>query len=153
MPGPLDIPTSVVVPRTVRRRTNEEDKGYRLGTALLDAVTGGLDLSELGLREVDSGRFVATVASSMSMWFERAVLVHDPVMGIDLGLDPGTVVRFPTLVATRSNVLQLTTLAARLPSLDARPFSKVTNPALKRYDFSPPALMPAAAGQSPQGRQ
>jgi ABC-type sugar transport system substrate-binding protein len=108
------------------------------------AFTGGLDLSDLGLRLVMEGKFVATAASTMLSYAQVAVLTYDYLHAFDFAGELGTELAFPTYVATRANAREHVRLSRCLNSIDFRKFSKVYNKGLKRYDFSLEAFSAAA---------
>lgn len=118
-----------------------EDAGRQAGT---EVFTGGQDMSDLGLRLVQDGRFVATAASSMLCIGQMATMVYDYACGIDFAAETGTEVMFPIQVASRATAEQHLRFTRCVYAIDFRTFSKVHNPSLKQYDFSQEAFRRAA---------
>lgn len=73
----------------------------------IDAFTGGLDLSLVGLQAVLEGRLTATVAAPVSMWTESLHYVSDYLQGNDFAEQVGTEIRFQPEIATQAAVEEI----------------------------------------------
>lgn len=115
-------------------------KGRKLG---LNAFVGGPDLSEIGLREVMNGNFVATVGSPCSFYAKVAVYLYDSVTKA-MPLIHDIKLTSEVYAVTKANVEEFIHIKAVEHAIDFRDFSLHYHPELKTHDFSWPALVKAA---------
>lgn len=101
-----------------------------------EVFTGGLDLSDVGLRMVREGEFVATVDSSMLSYAELAVYVYDYLQGKDFAPAIGSEIEFTPELATIDTVRRYEALSTCTRAIDFSAFSMAKNPELSRYGFS-----------------
>ncbi|MFP4374995.1 MAG: substrate-binding domain-containing protein [Spirochaetaceae bacterium] len=107
--------------------------GVELGTEMW---IGGLDLSPLGLQEVENGRLTATVASPLFSYAEVLIYLYDYIHGYDFADSMGTEFSFSVHSATESNAGEYLELYSSYEAIDFAELSKVGNPAREEYDFS-----------------
>ena len=101
-----------------------------------DIFTGGLDLSETGLQQVEAGNFTATVSATMFSYVEILIYLIDYLEGKDFKDDPGTSITSTTHTVTAENVAGYRNLYRNYEKIDFARFSKSANPSLETYDFS-----------------
>lgn len=107
-----------------------------------DVITGGIDWSLEGIDAVKNG----TLSVSLGGHFMEAgwalVLLHDYHHGIDFAPDTGVVIKTEFIPLTQENlpVYEKMLTPATLSRIDFKRFSKVHNPALKKYRFGLDAL-------------
>jgi ABC-type sugar transport system substrate-binding protein len=119
-----------------------EDKGKLASSGKY--FVSGIDMSELGLRNVIAKRSVGTAAMSVLGMGEMMVYIYDYLMDKDFVNEIGTIIESETLLATSENANQLLELVNRVDKIDYKRFSKFYNPNLKHYDFKYRTLLNAA---------
>ncbi|RYZ71548.1 MAG: hypothetical protein EOP09_04505 [Proteobacteria bacterium] len=107
--------------------------GRKLGES---GFTGGLDFSEVGLKEVKKGTFEATVGSPAYFYTKVAIFLYDYVThAYPTGKNPPDLTA-EVFVATKENASDLLLSRQVIAELDLREFSLKYHPELKEYDFS-----------------
>ena len=108
-----------------------------------DVLTGGIDWSAEGLEAVANGVIFTSLGGHFLEGAWAMVLLHDYHHGMDFIADTGSTLLTQFHAITRDNLEKYRALVSRkaIDRMDFRKFSKVHNPALKRYDFGVKALL------------
>lgn len=116
-----------------------EKEGRRPGR---DIVVGSFNWATESLKAIESGKQYVSLGGHFTSAGIALIMIYDYHNGKDFVEDTGASFRLPLGVITRSNVKQyLKALDSnRWSKLDFRKFSKVYNPDLKKYNFSPDIL-------------
>lgn len=110
-----------------------ENTGYVVGE---NVFVGGLDLSRKGLLSIKNKKLSYTVSSTMFLYAEILIYLHDYLSGIDFKDEIGTEIKTSIEVVGLTNVNYYLRLYDSLELIDFKNFSKVYNKELQRYDFS-----------------
>jgi ABC-type sugar transport system substrate-binding protein len=87
-------------------------------------LTGGLDLSSLGLQAVEANQIQATVAETPLIWAKILIMLYDYIQGHDFDQSDTRVFSFPPLVADKTNVHEFIDLRNEYPRLNFRNYSR-----------------------------
>lgn len=107
-------------------------------------LVSGIDLSEIGLNNVQSGRTVGSASMSMFGMGEMMIYLYDYLQGYDFAKEVGVSIEPETLLATKDSAKQYREFYDRVGRINFRNYSKAYNPDLKKYDFSIQNLFNAA---------
>lgn len=110
-----------------------EKAGRKLG---VNAFTGGLDFSDVGMEQIRRGRFEASAGSPPSYYAKIAVYVYDALMGAYPKDSPPPSLTPEVYLATSENVASFSLAAKVVSEIDFKEFSMRYHPELKKYDFS-----------------
>ena len=90
----------------------------------MPVFTGGLDLSEVGLKAVLRGELLATVASTPLLWAQVIIELHDHLHGLDDTAPKDSVLIPAPLLADQSTAEAVRDRMHKLQKLDFREFSR-----------------------------
>lgn len=107
-------------------------------------LVSGIDLSEIGLNNVQSGRTVGSASMSMFGMGEMMIYLYDYLQGHDFAAEVGVSIEPETLLATRETAKQYREFYDKVGRINFKNYSKTYNPDLKKYDFSIQNLFNAA---------
>lgn len=93
----------------------------------VDAFTGGLDLSLVGLQAVREGRLTATVAATPLIWADILVCLRDHLAGNEGADRCEGIFLFPPVIATPSTAADYVRLAEQFDALDYTRATPVTD--------------------------
>lgn len=110
-----------------------DDAGLIVGR---DAVTGGLDLSQNGLRHIADGRLSASVSATMLQYAKVLIYLFDYIHGIDFAEEVSTQISASLHEANHDNVATYLRMLNAIEQVDYSVHSKFLNPLLKTYDLS-----------------
>ncbi len=110
-----------------------EDMGKTPGK---DILTGGLDLSNIGLEQVLSGRFTATVSATLFSYVEILIYLVDYLNGRDFLASTGLQISPEPHTATAENADRYMRLYREYDRIDFSLLSLSLNSRRTEYDFS-----------------
>jgi ABC-type sugar transport system substrate-binding protein len=138
-PGSIQVIWAANDPMALGAADALQELGLKPGK---DVVTGGVDWTAEGLAAVQSGMLDATVGGHFMQGAWAAIMLHDYFEGQDFAKE-SVEMRLRMQILDRSNIgSYLRYLGDRnWEKIDFRAFSKVANPARKKYNFGLQALL------------
>lgn len=113
-----------------------------------DAITGGIDWSPEGIEAVKKGEMVATFGGHFMEGAWALIMILDYHNGHDFA-DPSPTLHSQMRLMDRDSLGTYAPVLNRdnWEKIDFKRFSKTYNPAVRKYDLSPDAVVRALAGQ------